>query len=145
MRVVGIDPGLTGALALSINRRVVEVVDMPVISKVVQGNLVAEQLAEWGTEIVVLEDITAMPRGSIASFSLGQSTGIVIGVVSALSHPLVRVRPAMWKRDMGLTGKDKDASRLLAAESFPHLAEQFKRKKDDGRAEACLIAKWYGS
>lgn len=53
------------------------------------------------------------------------------------------VAPATWKKALGLD-KDKDKSRAMAAKLFPGLAEQLKRKKDDGRAEALLIA-YYGS
>ena len=84
-----------------------------------------------------------MPRGAIASFSLGWSCGAVHAVVQTLSYPLVKVRPAAWKKDMGLTGKDKDASRLLATELWPKMRGHWKYKKDDGLAEAALIAEWY--
>ena len=43
---------------------------------------------------------------------------------------------------MGLRGKPKAASRGMATELFPHIADQFRRVKDDGRAEAALIARY---
>ena len=80
----------------------------------------------------------------IASYSLGLNSGIVIGVVQAMGFPLERVRPMAWKKMMGLFKKPKAASRGMASELFPEFADQFRRVKDDGRAEAALIAR-YGS
>lgn len=143
MRIVGVDPGTTGALALLVDGRLTEIADMPVLGKRVQGNQVADLLREWAPDVVVVEDLHAMPRGSIASFSLGWSCGVVVAVVQTLSHPLVRLRATEWKKQLSLVGKDKSASRLLASELFPNAVEQFKRVKDDGRAEAALIAEAY--
>lgn len=120
-----------------------DVVPMPVLAKRAQGNDIAALFRHWQPDVVVVEDIHAMPRGAIASFSLGWSCGVVVAVTQTLQHPLVRMRPNEWKKIMGLIGKDKDASRLLAIELWPHMAQQFKRKKDDGMAEAALIAEAY--
>lgn len=140
MNIVGIDPGLTGAMASLVDGKLYDVVPMPVISKKVQGNQLADVLRAWEPDVVVVEDLHAMPRGSIASFSLGWSTGVAVSVVQTLRYPLVMLRASEWKKAMGLIGKDKDASRLLATEMWPSHAEKFKRKRDDGMAEACLIA-----
>ena len=84
-----------------------------------------------------------MPKnGSIASYSLGLNSGIVIGVVQAMGFALERVRPDAWKLAMGLRGKPKSASRGMATELLPSFADQFRRVKDDGRAEAALIARY---
>lgn len=47
--------------------------------------------------------------------------------------------PAVWKRRLGLSGKDKEASRLRALKLFPH-CKDILRKRDHNRAEALLIA-----
>lgn len=147
MRIVGIDPGLTGALALveTIGDAIFlcEVEPMPVIAKRAQGNQIADLLRHWQADMVVVEDLHAMPRGSIASFSLGWSCGAVVAVVQTLQQPLVRMRATEWKKLVGLIGKSKDDSRLLATELFPAYASEFKLKKDDGKAEAALIAYAY--
>jgi crossover junction endodeoxyribonuclease RuvC len=49
------------------------------------------------------------------------------------------VAPAIWKKHFGLS-TDKDASRALAGQTFPDQADLWKLKKQDGRAEAALIA-----
>jgi crossover junction endodeoxyribonuclease RuvC len=143
MIIVGIDPGVTGALAIFGAGRLAGVVDMPVNDGRVNGSAIASWFLRWKPQVVYLEWTQPMPKnGSIASYSLGLNSGIVIGVVQALSIPLERVRPNAWKKAMGLTGKPKAASRGMATELFPEYADQFRRVKDDGRAEAALIARY---
>ena len=140
--VAGCDPGITGGLACIHNGKLVCVEPMPVHDGRADGRAIDELLNEWEPDAVYVENTQPMPKnGSIASFSLGLNTGIVLGVVQANQFRLVRVRPIDWKRKMGLVGKNKNASRGLATELFPEFADRFKRVKDDGLAEACLIAR----
>lgn len=143
MRVCGVDPGMTGALAFLDHGNLKDLWDMPVFDGRVDGGRVADLLTAWKPSIVCLEWTQPMPKnGVIASFSLGQNTGIVMGVAQALRYPLVRVRPARWKKDSGLWRKPKAASRGLASDLYPEWREQFRLVKNDGRAEAVLIARW---
>lgn len=143
MKIVGIDPGLGGAIALLNGGMLWAMADMPVLDKRVQTNPLAEILRGFQPDVVVLEDIAAMPRGSIASFSLGYTMGVCVATIQGLSLPLVRMRPNEWKKYQGLIGKEKEASRLLAMERWPHFLDSFRRKKDCDRAEAALIADAY--
>jgi crossover junction endodeoxyribonuclease RuvC len=144
MKIVGIDPGLTGAIAWISNGRAGGVVDMPVGDKTVDAAALADILRAINPDVVVIEKTQAMPKnGSIASFSLGSSTGTAVGVATTLGHPVVRLRPGDWKKASGLTGKDKEASRFLARELFPYMGHVLTRKKDADRAEALLIARAY--
>ena len=119
-RVVGIDPGITGALAMFEGGRLAEVVDMPVNGSRVDGAELRDIFLDWLPDVVYLEDVHAMVKnGVVASFSLGYNTGVVTGVVHTLTIPLVRVSAQAWKRKAGLWGKPKDASRGLARELFP--------------------------
>ena len=141
--IVGIDPGVTGGLAVIHEGRLAGVEPMPVHNSRADGMAIDEMLGEWEPDCVYLEDTQPMPKnGSIASFSLGLNTGIVIGAVTANAFRLVRVKPQLWKKRMGLTGKDKNASRGLARELFPEFADRFKLVKSDGLAEAALIARY---
>ena len=141
--IVGIDPGVTGGLAVIHEGRLAGVEPMPVHDGRADGRAIDELLTLWEPDVVVLENTQPMPKnGSIASYSLGLNTGIVIGVVQANQFSLIRVRPQEWKKKMGLIGKDKTASRGLATELFPEYAASFKRVKDDGQAEAALIARY---
>ena len=143
MRIIGVDPGVTGGLALMVSGIVTAVEPMPVHESVADGHGLANLIERWNADVVVVEKTQAMPKnGSIASYSLGMNTGIVYGVVTALQHPLVKIRPVDWKRANGLIGKTKDASRGLAAELWPGLLHEFKIKRTgEGKAEAALIAR----
>jgi crossover junction endodeoxyribonuclease RuvC len=146
--IIGIDPGVSGAIALLHGRgELVSVHDMPVHDSRVDGRAVAAHIGVKNPMVkmtCVVENTQPMPKnGSVASFKLGMATGVVLGCIQTLQHPLVRIRPQEWKKTMGLIKKDKNASRGLARELWPHLADEFKLVKHDGRAEAALIAEAY--
>ena len=142
---IGVDPGLSGAIALVRDGELVVVHDMPVLGGQVSAQLLAD-LEDWSaTDLgtVVIEDVHAMPKqGVSSSFGFGRSKGVVEGVFAGARRPLTYVSPATWKRDLRLT-KDKGSSRRRAVELWPGKADLFKRVKDDGRAEAALIAWWF--
>lgn len=148
---IGVDPGLSGAFALLDSYgELLDVDDMPVVGKHVSVPLVVDIFETWcddpivGSEpvICVIEDVHSMPKQGVASsFSFGRSKGVIEGVAAMSDCRMVYVTPAKWKRAMGLT-KDKGAARLMAMERWPKHREKFKRVKDDGRAEAALIALW---
>jgi len=141
--VAGIDPGITGGLAVIHNGQLSGVEAMPVHDGRADGRAIDEILGEWEPDAVYVENTHAMPKnGSQASFSLGLNTGIVLGVIQSNEFRLVRIPPITWKRKMGLIGKDKNASRGLARELFPNFADSFKLVKHDGLAEAALIARY---
>jgi crossover junction endodeoxyribonuclease RuvC len=66
---------------------------------------------------------------------------MVRGVIAAAGIPLHLVSPAKWKRAYGLDA-DKEKSRALALRLWPARADLFGRKRDHGRAEAALIARY---
>jgi crossover junction endodeoxyribonuclease RuvC len=148
---LGVDPGLGGALAVYAPSGVLTW-DMPVLE--VKGkrridmhalwSLVQEILAVHEPVLAVVEDVHAMPKqGVTSSFTFGRVAAAVEMALVAAGIPLHLVTPGAWKRLMGLSA-DKDASRLKASRLFPACAGQWARKKDDGRAEAALLA-YYGS
>lgn len=141
-RIVGIDPGLTGGVAVLNDGEVELVMPMPVQDNQVDPRLLTTLLGAFKEPIIVaIEHTQPMPKnGSIGSFKLGMATGVALGVVGALHLPLHRLRPAEWKKVMHLTGKSKDDSRSLASELWPSKAHEWRLKKHDGLAEAALIA-----
>ncbi len=143
--VVGVDPGMTGALAVITDGHLISVIDMPINEGRADGaelSEILEAVVMKAETYIFVEDTQPMPKnGSIASFKLGLNTGIVLGVIQSMSLPLRRVRPSDWKRGQGLIGKTKSASRGLASELYPDFANQFRLVKNDGRAEAALIAR----
>ena len=145
MIVIGVDPGVTGAIAVHSAGSLDLVMDMPVLGGRTDGGALADILGAYHHDEVAiyLEDTHAMPKnGSIASYSLGFNSGVIVGVVQSLSHPLHRVRPAIWKRKMGVTTMDKNAIRGLVREIYPAHAKDFERVKDHNRAEAVLISRY---
>lgn len=153
MFILGVDPGIHGAVAvLDKTGALVEVLDMPTVEvKVgkamkqrISPELLANELrgrAEY-TTAAYIEAVSASPQMGVSSaFAFGEALGIVKGVLAALHIPVTLVPPAKWKRDMALN-QSKDGSRAKAIALWPAQAGEFKRVKDDGRAEAALIAKW---
>jgi crossover junction endodeoxyribonuclease RuvC len=154
--VIGIDPGVNGALALLVDGELLEVLDMPTFkiikngknSQLVNSYELSSILMAWEDAHhpeVILELIGSMPKQGVATmFSMGRNYGTVEGVVCALGLPLSHVRPNQWKKDAGLLKQPKDASRLKAMSLWPKHTAEFRLAKHDGRAEAALIAR-YGS
>lgn len=151
--IIGCDPGLTGALAFYDGREL-RLVDMPTRTATVnrkdrrvlneQGVIGALQTFQiMGAEILVIEQVNGMPgQSGPAAFTFGYGVGVVTGVALTIGLKIERVAPASWKSALGLKTADKDSAREKAAETFPASAGLFARKKDDGRAEAALIAWW---
>lgn len=83
------------------------------------------------------------------NFSKGRGYGIIEAVLQINSVPIIASpRPGDWKRGLGLTDSSKaytdkkEASRLMALDLYPELADKLRRKKDNGRAEALLLIEW---
>ena len=140
--VMGIDPGISGAVAfyfMDAHGRVA-VDDIPVAGGEINTAELARQIRIHRPTIAVVEKAQAMPgNGGVSMFNYGRSYGDVRGVIGAMEIPLHFVTPATWKRHHCLSS-DKEQSRLYAIRMFPAVAEQFKLKRHHGRAEAALIA-----
>jgi crossover junction endodeoxyribonuclease RuvC len=152
--IAGIDPGLSGAVALYQPgaNTAPTILDMPTYEITTNGKkrrqLNIYELARWldlnapTIKEAVIEDPRSMPTdGGVQAFKFGFNCGAVQGVVAANFIPTKLVAPNAWKRAMGLTS-DKDASRRLASQMLPQHAGLWARVKDDGRAEALLLAIW---
>jgi len=148
MKIVGIDPGVTGALAL-IDGDDVRVYDMPRDTDGIAGTTVYRLLSKWDPAEVYIERTHAMPmNGSKATYSLGDTNGSLRTAVHILRIPLIWVPSLKWQNEFslrkpGLTDAErKNRSRWRAQELFPTLADQLGRIKDHNRAEALLIAEY---
>ena len=144
--VLGIDPGMTGAIAaIDLDtHELVSVIDTPVAGGQIAVPLLATHLvatqAIGRIVSVVIERVSSMPGQGVAStFKFGRTLGTVEGFYGA-TLPVLMVEPQAWKRTFALVGKDKDAARLAAIQRGPAAADLFARKKDGGRADAALIA-----
>ena len=151
--IIGIDPGQTGGMALLVRGQVDSLYDMPVSSRLhgkgqqIDAAELASMLRGAMLEnpglVAHVEAVSAMPGQGVSSmFRFGESLGIILGVIGALGIPFRWVTPQKWKKAAGLIGKDKDAARTLAIQLHPECADRLTRKKDVGRADALLIARF---
>jgi hypothetical protein len=149
MTTLGIDIGATGALAvLDDTGQLVEVYDMPCLNdgpknrRTVNAPLLAELVYRTHATRAFVERVGPRPQeGAVGAFAFGDCKGVVRGVLAAAAIPSQFITPVQWKRAVGVPpGKDmKDMARSNAINRWPAKAELFKRKMDDGRAEAALI------
>ena len=150
MNVIGIDPGNEGALALLslVEGELLELEDMPVVDDGVKGRrtinapLLAALIRRWGPRHAFVELIGPRPTDAkIAAFSFGRCRGSIEGVCGGLGVPITMLAVPSWRRAVGLPpGASKDMARGEAIRRWPAKAGWFARVKDDGRAEAALIA-----
>lgn len=151
---IGIDPGLTGAIATLIDGEPGPILDMPTLQvgkwREVDGEMLCANIRDLrgkhpGAYVsACLEKVGARPGdGGTSAFRFGEGYGKVKCVLEVLAIPYSLAIPAVWKRQFGLIGQDKDAARVLALKRFPCRAGYLARKKDVGRADALWLALWH--
>jgi len=156
MLIIGIDPGISGAICFFEDGQVKEIIDMPVMSdgkknkRQINGpqtyNEILKRINKFQKKdiIVIIEQVSAMPgQGVTSMFNFGQSFGVLKGICSAMQLSMFFVRPAKWKKYFGLIKTEKDASRTKVIEIFPYISSQLSRKKDSNKADAVLIASFF--
>ena len=154
MKIIGIDPGLSGAIAFLENNKVLGIFDMPVMSEGKKNkrqlnnaqlvNLLKDNIKDFNDASVVVEQVNAMPgQGVTSMFNFGQTFGAIKGICAALGLPIYFVRPAKWKKHFDLINSSKDASRTKVIEMYPLLSSQLSRKKDVNKSDAILIARFF--
>jgi len=156
--MIGIDPGITGAIAYYGG-----VIDIPVepngIKRKVKNRIDAlatykllKSMFDNGENYVILEDQVYrpvintktrafVPGGGASAFSLGDTYGVLRALCDAIGFSVIVVSPTKWKKYMGLS-KDKDHSLHAARTAQPGLSIALKRKKDHNRAEAILLREY---
>ena len=156
MLIIGIDPGISGAICFFEDGQINEIIDMPVMAdgkknkRQINGpqvyNEVSKRINKFPKKdiIVVIEQVSAMPgQGVTSMFNFGQSFGVLKGICSAMQLSMHFVRPAKWKKYFGLIKTEKDASRTKVIEIFPYISSELSRKKDSNKADAVLIASFF--
>jgi crossover junction endodeoxyribonuclease RuvC len=154
MRIIGIDPGLSGGIAILEDNKVRGMFDMPVMSdgkknkrqlnSALLSQIIKENIKDSEDPVVVVEQVNAMPgQGVTSMFNFGQTFGAIKGICAALNLPIFLVRPAKWKKHFELINSSKDASRTKAIEMYPLIAEKLSKKKDVNKSDAILIARYY--
>ena len=154
MIIIGVDPGISGAISILENKKILEVYDTPTMiegkknKRQINGaqvtNIIKERLNGGKNVVVVVEHVNAMPgQGVTSMFNFGQSFGVIKGICAALSLPIYFVRPTKWKKHFNLIKTNKDASRTKAIEIYPSISNKLSRKKDTNKADAILIARYF--
>ena len=154
MIIFGIDPGVSGAISVLENKKIIEIFDMPTMidgkknKRQINGsevtNIIKKRLNDGKEVIVVVEQVNAMPgQGVTSMFNFGQSFGVIKGICSALSLPIYFVRPTNWKKHFNLIKTNKDASRTKVIQTYPGISSQLSKKKDSNKADAILIARYF--
>jgi crossover junction endodeoxyribonuclease RuvC len=154
MIIIGVDPGISGAISIVENKKILEVYDTPTmidgkknkrqINSAQVTNIIKERLNAGKEVVVVVEHVNAMPgQGVTSMFNFGQSFGVIKGICAALSLPIYFVRPTKWKKHFNLIKTNKDASRTKVIEIYPEISSKLHRKKDSNRADAILIALYF--
>jgi crossover junction endodeoxyribonuclease RuvC len=143
--IVAIDPGLSGSWgAIDHNGKYLGCGDMHNEGKIIQTNKVWDEIkaATAGYDIeFCIEQVSARPgQGTVSMFTFGGAYMAAIAIAQRSYRPTTMVTPQKWKKAMGLS-KDKNLSLDMARGLWPQAP--LKRKKDNGRAEALLIAEFF--
>ncbi len=154
MKIFGIDPGISGAICVLKEGKILEVYEMPTMidgkknKRQVNGaevtNIFLKELNDEDTVKIVVEHVTAMPgQGVTSMFNFGQSFGVLKGICAALKLPIYFVRPVKLKKYFNQIKTNKDSSRTKVIEIFPYISSKISRKKDSNKADSILIAKYF--
>ena len=156
MLIIGIDPGITGAICFFEDRKIIDLIEMPNMAagkknkRQVNGaqvyNEIFERIKNYNKKDikVVIEQVSAMPgQGVTSMFNFGQSFGVLKGICAALKLPVHFIRPVKWKKHFNLINTEKDASRTKVIEAFPYISSKISKKKDSNKADAILIARFF--
>ena len=154
MRIIGIDPGLSGGIAILDDLKIYDIFDMPIMSEGKKNknqlnsaqlvNILNKHVLKKENTFVIVEQVSAMPgQGVTSMFNFGQTFGSIKGICAALGLPIFYVRPAKWKKHFELINSSKDASRTKVIEMYPSLSDQLSKKKDVNKSDAILIARFF--
>ena len=154
MRIIGIDPGLSGGIAILDDLTIYDIFDMPVMSEGKKNknqlnsaqlvNIINKHVLKKENTFVIVEQVSAMPgQGVTSMFNFGQTFGSIKGICAALGLPIFYVRPAKWKKHFELINSSKDASRTKVIEMYPSISSRLTKKKDVNKADAILIARYF--
>ncbi len=141
--ILGVDPGVTGAIAFYFPSNPGHVVaeDIPTAAGEVDVDTLARRIAQMKLTAAIIERVGAMPKQGVSStFKFGAAYGALRAVAAVLEIPQHLVTPSRWKAHYRLPA-DKEEARARALQLWPGIG-CFSRKKDHGRAEAALIARY---
>jgi hypothetical protein len=167
MLALGIDPGMSGGLAVveitqldggGFSRRIRGANEIPVVGDAKHRQVNVAEVRDWLSTFgkidrAFMENARAMPSipdkfgvrrgmGATSSFNYGRAVGRLETVVLMMGIPLTPIEATSWKKFFSLRGSDKEASRQLVLHRYPSEAGLFNFKYHHGRAEAVLVAEF---
>jgi crossover junction endodeoxyribonuclease RuvC len=150
VKVLGVDPGVRGGLALveindSAAPQLIDAIDIPVVGSGAKERVDVLAIRAWVAvhkpDHALIERAQAMPKqGASSGFKYGRAVGALEAVLACCEIPMTIIEPTAWKKFHQLRGGDKEAGRQRALQLFPAAHALLARKKDHGRGEAALIA-----
>ena len=144
--IIGIDPGKSGAVAILTPEQIVfhDCPNLMLGGKQAPDPLgMVDLLRGYPNAFIALERVGAMPgQGVVSTFSFGTNYGIWLGAVAALKLPYELISPNVWKKAIGVPVGEKQGAIAIALRLFPQCAQDLRRKKDHGRADALLLAEY---
>ena len=150
MTIFAIDPGLQGALARYDGQHL-SVLDMPLTKRRLASGKTRDaidevelvrlvQMACMECDWLLMEAVGGIPAQSApAAFTFGRGVGVIIGAAISAGIKREEIHPATWKGALRVPA-NKEAARARASELLPAYSGLWTRQKDDGRAEASLLA-----
>jgi hypothetical protein len=147
MRIVAIDPGLTGSGVVleDVGGTIVLVslIDLPIAGEAAKCRLDAVTFVRWLREHSpshgFVEAAQSMPRQGVASvFRYARCAGAIEGVIAANGIPLTLIQPVTWKKHFKLDAS-KENARARAIQLLPSAAAELQKIKHHHRAEAVLL------
>jgi len=155
MRILGIDPGKDGYLALLVDGYYAGAWPTPTL-RIAKGSkrdyeraAMRELLVVANPGHVFMEKQQAMPKQGVTStLATGQGFGLWEGIVVGLGMPYSIVAARTWQKVMfaGITGDMPKAKSIVAAQRlFPHVDLRKTPRSHvahDGKADALLLAEY---
>lgn len=155
MRILGIDPGVYGAIAL-LDGAALTVLDVPSVKATRSRSAVdryelarmIDALASSGRiDHAFIEGVSSRPTdGHVGAFMFGRAYEALCMAVAAHFIPITEPTPAKWRNGLGIPRAEKPGDKTFvvarADTLFPTHAHQWRAKCHADRAEAALIAEY---
>lgn len=140
-RIMGIDPGIEGAISVIDNKGVaVYIATMPSMKDLYS------KIKEAEPDYVVIEAaFTNKNQGNKSNFTIGKNYGTILGTLYSYGVQVEEVYPITWKSYLRLVGGGKEAAVAMAEVLFPQTVKamgSLNKKRHEGLAESLLIAEW---
>lgn len=144
--ILGIDPGVTGAMSV-IDEHGNFMVAADITSAQGRVNIyeMANHIRDWmmvfNIEMAVVENVASMPKQGVSTtFKFGRAAGVAEAVPQTLLLPFDLITPAQWKQKLKMPKADKDAPRVWCQKRWPKVDAFDPKGKGQARADATCIA-----